>query len=88
MWGCQCPFHWISFVLIGPGCYGRPQHGGDGLSCSGALLDRVSLSLERGITAVDSEPGECSVEVCLVGRPVWCPFCQWIYWFALLSPRV
>ena len=40
------------------------------ISCSGALLDRVWLSLARGFAAVYSGPGECSVEVCLVCRPV------------------
>ena len=36
------------------------------ISCGGALLDRVCLSLARGFAAVYSGPGECSVEVCLV----------------------
>ena len=36
------------------------------ISCGGALLDKVCLSLERGFAAVYSGPGECSVEVCLV----------------------
>ena len=44
------------------------------ISCSGALLDRVCLSLERGFAAVYSGPGECSVEVCLVCWPVQVPF--------------
>ena len=41
-----------------------------GISCGGALLDRVCLSLERDFAAVYSGPGECSVEVCLVCWPV------------------
>ena len=40
------------------------------ISRSGALLDRVWLLLERGFAAVYPGPGECSVEVCLVCRPV------------------
>ena len=40
------------------------------LSCSGPLLDRVCLSLERGFASMYSGPGECSVEVCLVCWPV------------------
>ena len=40
------------------------------ISCGGALLARVYLSLERGFAAVYSGPGECSVEVCLVCWPV------------------
>ena len=36
------------------------------ISCSAALLDRLCLSLEKGLAAVYSGPGECSVEVCLV----------------------
>ena len=40
------------------------------MSCGGALLDRVCLLLERGLAAMYSGPGECSVEVCLVCWPV------------------
>ena len=40
------------------------------LSCSGPLLDKVCLSLERGFASMYSGPGECSVEVCLVCWPV------------------
>ena len=40
------------------------------ITCSGALLDRVCLSLERGFAAVYLGPGERSVEVCLVCWPV------------------
>ena len=40
------------------------------ISCGGALVDRVCLSLERDFAAVYSGPGECSLEVCLVCWPV------------------
>ena len=68
--GMPVPLSLDFFSCVWPTLKREAQKQGQWFSGGGALLDRVCLSLERGISAVYSPPGECSVEVCLVYWPV------------------
>ena len=57
------------FCCVWPTLLRAVQEQGRWFFCGVALLDRGCLSLERGLAAMYSEPGECSVEVCLVSWP-------------------
>ena len=64
------PLSLYFFCCVWPTLLRKVQKRRRWFSCGGALLDRVCLSLERGLASVYSGPGECSVEVCLVSWPV------------------
>ena len=68
--GMPVPLSLDFFCCVWPTFLREDQKRRRWFSCGGALLDRVCLSLERGLATVYSGPSECSVEVCLVSWPV------------------